>query len=121
MRLFADMHISPRTVAHLRSRGHDVLRVNEVLPATAPDDDVIAFARSENRAIVTQDLDFSRLVAASGLARPSIVSLRLPSSRVEYVNDVLDRTLPAIEQYLEEGAIITVEDGRVRRRMLPVG
>jgi Domain of unknown function (DUF5615) len=35
MRLLADMHISPRTVAFLRSLGHDVLRVPELLLSLA--------------------------------------------------------------------------------------
>jgi predicted nuclease of predicted toxin-antitoxin system len=120
MRLLADMHVSPRTVAHLRGAGHDAIRVNEVLPANAKDEEIVAYALAQDRVILTQDLDFSRIVAASGLLRPSVISVRLASSRVEHVNDVLDRTLHAISPFTDEGAIVTVEDSRVRRRMLPV-
>ncbi len=42
MRLLADMHISPRTVEFLRSLGHDVVRVNAILPATASDETIVA-------------------------------------------------------------------------------
>jgi len=35
MRLLADLHISPRTVQFLQRLGHEVIRVNEILPATA--------------------------------------------------------------------------------------
>ena len=42
MRLLADLHISPRTVQFLRQLGHDVIRVNEILPATAPDPAIVA-------------------------------------------------------------------------------
>jgi len=120
MRLLADMHVSPRTVAYLRELGHDAIRVNEILPASAPDEVVVAHAREQSRVIITQDLDFSRMVAASGLSHPSVISLRLSSSRVEYVHGVLDRVLPALEQYVRSGAIVTVEDSRVRWRALPV-
>ena len=44
MRLLADMHIAPRTVAWLRSLGHDVRRVTERLPPTAADAAVVAAA-----------------------------------------------------------------------------
>jgi predicted nuclease of predicted toxin-antitoxin system len=121
MRLVADMHISPRTVLHLRRSGHDVVRVSEILPPTAPDEDVLAVAITENRVVLTQDLDFSRLVAVSGNVHPSVISLRLSSSRVEHVHQILDRVLPGLESIVVEGAIVAVEDERVRRRSLPIG
>ena len=121
MRLLADMHISPRTVAHLRATGHDVVRVDALLPPTAADEDVLGRAISEKRVVLTQDLDFSRLVVASGRTQPSIISLWLTSSRIEHVNAVLDRVLPSLEHLFDEGAIVSIEDDRVRKRTLPVG
>lgn len=120
MRLLADMHIAPRTVALLRSLGHDVRRVNELLPPTAADAAIVAAAIRDGRSILTQDLDFSAIVALSGNIVPSVISLRLSSSRVERVNAVLEAVLPGLEPDLREGAIVTVEDGRVRRRRLPL-
>ncbi len=119
MRLLADMHVSPRTVDFLRSVGHDVLRVTEVLPPTAADQTIIARAIEDNRVILTQDLDFSAAIALAGRGVPSLISLRLSSSRIEHVNDVLERT-PAIERDVEEGMIVAVEDHRIRRRRLPI-
>ena len=37
MKILADMHISPHTVAFLRSLGHDTVRVNEILPSDSSD------------------------------------------------------------------------------------
>ena len=45
MKLLADMHIAPRTVQHLRQIGHDVLRVDDILPPTATDTLIIATAK----------------------------------------------------------------------------
>ena len=122
MRLLADMHISPspRTVEFLRSLGHEVVRVNEILPATASDETIVARAIEENRAVLTQDLDFSATVALAGKSVPSLISLRLSSSRVEYVNTVLQKVLPGLEQDVLAGMMIAVEDQRIRRRPLPV-
>src|SRR5207248_1318004 len=97
MRLLADLHISPLTVAVLNSLGHDVIRVSDVLPLNAADQLIIETARREARIILTQDLDFSRLIAVSGHSAPSLISLRLRSSRIEYVNAVLLRVLPSLE------------------------
>jgi predicted nuclease of predicted toxin-antitoxin system len=69
MRLLADMHIAPRTVTFLRSLGHDVVRVDALLSPTATDEDVANTAAREARYILTQDLDFSAIVALSGRSR----------------------------------------------------
>ena len=114
------MHIAPRTVAFLRSLGHDVVRVDELLVPTATDEDVVVAAAGDGRCVLTQDLDFSAIVALSGRAIPSVISLRLSSSRVERVNAALQEVFPGVEKDLLDGAIVTVQDGRVRVRKLPV-
>jgi predicted nuclease of predicted toxin-antitoxin system len=120
MRLLADLHISPSTVAFLRTLGHDVVRVDAILPKTASDEEIVAAARAASRSILTQDLDFSAIIALSGAQTPSLVTLRLGSSRVPHVNEVLARALPQIEDDVARGSVVTVEDGTVRRRTLPI-
>jgi predicted nuclease of predicted toxin-antitoxin system len=97
MRLLADLHISPQTVVFLKSLGHDVIRVGDVVPINATDELIIEQARRDSRIILTQDLDFSRLIAISGESAPSLISLRLNSSRIEYVNTLLSRVLPDLD------------------------
>jgi predicted nuclease of predicted toxin-antitoxin system len=120
VRLLADLHISPSTVAYLRTLGHDVVRVDAILPNTAADEEIVAAARAADRSILTQDLDFSAIIALSGARSPSLVTLRLASSRVPYVNEVLARALPLIEEDLAQGCAVTVEDGAIRTRSLPI-
>ena len=114
------MHVSPRTVARLVALGHDAVRVSDVLPPSATDAEIVAEAIRDSRAILTQDLDFSALVALSGRTGPSVISLRLSSSRVETVNDRLAVVLPAIQAVVGAGAIVAVEDAVVRIRTLPL-
>lgn len=118
MRLLADLHIAPRTVEFLRTLGHDVVQVTDLLPANASDKEIVERAAQERRTILTQDLDFSSIIALSGRRTPSLLFLRLSSSKIEMVNAVLQRTLPVLESDLEQGAIITVEDQRTRLRRL---
>jgi len=120
MKLLADVHISPRTVGFLRDLGHDAVRVPDVLPANAADEDIIEYASAHGQVIVTQDLDFSALIALSGRSRPSVVSLRLASSRIEHVNEVLGAVLNLIAPALHAGAIVSVDEQRIRTRDLPV-
>ena len=114
------MHISPATVEFLRALGHGITRVSALLPPNAADEEIIQCALREDRTILTQDLDFSALIALSGAARPSVISLRLSASRIERVNDVLRSVLPLVEREVMTGAVVTVEDGRIRCRTLPM-
>jgi hypothetical protein len=43
--LLADLNIAPRTVAYLRSLGHDVVRVDQALSPEADDEAIVAVAR----------------------------------------------------------------------------
>ncbi len=120
MKLLADLHIAPATVEFLRRLGHDVVRVSETLPPTATDREIVATAVAQGRVILTQDLDFSAIIALSGTTQPSLLSVRLSSSRIEHVNAVLERILPAVENDLLSGAVVVVEDQRIRLRQLPI-
>jgi predicted nuclease of predicted toxin-antitoxin system len=84
MKLPADLHISPRTVAFPRSLGHEAVRVDGILPKTASDEEIVAAARDSGSTVLTQDLDFSAIVALSGARTPSLITQRLASSRVEH-------------------------------------
>jgi len=120
IQLLADMNISPQTVTFLQQQGWDMIRVSEVLSATASDSEILEFARREERVIVTQDLDFSTLLALSGYNQPSLITLRLLASDPDTVNQKLIEVLPTIKQELEEGCAVTIEDTAVRIRRLPI-
>jgi predicted nuclease of predicted toxin-antitoxin system len=114
------MNISPQTVSDLCRLGWDTVRVNQVLPATATDDTILEHARAQNRVVLTQDLDFSALLALSGQDRPSLVTIRTSSADPAFVISRLENTLPAVETQLSAGSIVTIEDTSYRVRSLPI-
>ena len=120
LKFIADVHISPLTVSDLQQAGYDIIRVTDSLPPTASDEEIITLAISKGAIIVTQDLDFSALIAQSGLGKPSVISLRLNNARPEVITRVLRQVLPQIETQLSEGVIVSIEETRFRVRKLPV-
>ncbi len=120
LRLLADMNISPKTVDALRKRGWDIVRVSQLLPVNASDQEILDLARQEGRVVVTQDLDFSALLALEGYHQPSLITLRLSGADLETVTQKLLELLPQLEQVLQEGCAVTVEDTLVRVRRLPI-
>ncbi|WP_423819297.1 DUF5615 family PIN-like protein [Salinibacter ruber] len=71
------MNISPLTVNVLQQAGWDAHRVSTPLSADASDESILAYAAETDQAVCTQDLDFSALLAVSGRAQPSLITLRL--------------------------------------------
>ena len=120
MRIIADVHIRPGTVQHLNGLGHEIIRSIEVLPEEAPDQEIIRYARATDRVILTEDLDFTDIIALSGVTQPSLISLRLSDASMDNVNRVLEAAIPGLEELVVTGIIATVEDERVRVRQLPV-
>jgi predicted nuclease of predicted toxin-antitoxin system len=53
IRLYFDRHIMARLAVDLRGRGYDVLTTEEAGKDTASDEEQLAFATAENRAILT--------------------------------------------------------------------
>lgn len=120
LRLLADVHISPLTVATLKSQDYDIVRTTDLLPATATDEEILELARVEGKVVLTQDLDFSMLVALSNYELPSLITLRLSSAKPDIVAQKLLDVLPTVETELTEGAAVTISDDAVRVRKLPI-
>ncbi|NPV29480.1 MAG: DUF5615 family PIN-like protein [Firmicutes bacterium] len=119
LRYLADVHISPLTCELLRREGYQVVRVTEVLPPSAGDLEILRYARQNGMVIITQDLDFSGLLALTNLPGPSVVSLRLARPEPPAVARLLLRVLPQVEGDLKEGAVISVTERKFRVRRLP--
>ena len=66
MKFLADMGVSVSTVESLRRHAYDAVHLRAEQLMTLPDTDILAKARSEGRMLLTFDLDFGDLLAASG-------------------------------------------------------
>ncbi len=119
-RFLVDMNISPKTVRRLQQQGWEVIRVSELLPVSASDQEILELARHEKRVLVTQDLDFSALLALGGYHEPSLITFRLSVSDPEAITKKLLEIVPQVEQVLSDGCAISVDDSSFRVRRLPI-
>ena len=120
LRFLADMNISPMTVRELKERGWNIVRVAEVLNANAKDEDILSYARGNNMVLITQDLDFSALLAIGGYAGPSVISLRLEEPHPMLVARRLVDVVSEIVRQLKEGIVVSVDEATARYRNLPI-
>lgn len=103
MRLLADEHVPPAIVSALRGEGHDVAVVGESLEFGTPDSEILAFARDNNRVILSEDTDFRGadtelagehdpgLLACDTGAPPGEIAAAI--RRIEALLDTLDGTV----------------------------
>lgn len=120
MRFLADMGVALRVVRHLRAAGHDALHLAEQGLQRLPDRDIFAKARIEDRIVLTFDLDFAEIAAAAGTALPSVLIFRLGNAGADSVIERLTTAINSAGAMLLSGAIVAVEDRRIRVRSLPI-
>ncbi len=120
MRFLADMGISPKTVAFLQDLGHDALHLHAQGLDQSPDPIILEKARNEQRVLLTNDLDFGELIAAGGAKLPSVVIFRLRNMHHERIDRYLGEIVAQHKNALEQGAVISVTERRIRVRLLPL-
>jgi len=121
MRFLADMGVSQQLVEWLRTNGHEAVHLRDQGLQRLPNGEIFQKAGSEQRIVLTFDLDFGEILAASGGQVVSVILFRLRNTRTRFVIQRLDDVLKQSSVDLSQGAIIIVEDGRHRVRSLPIG
>ena len=64
VRILVDMSVDIRVADWLRSQGHDAVHLRDEGLHRMPNGEIFAKALSEDRIVVTSDLDFGEIVAA---------------------------------------------------------
>lgn len=70
--------------------------------------------------VLTQDLDFGTLLALTHAKGPSVLPVRGQNTLPESLGDLVAAALRHHEDALISGALVTVEEGKNRVRILPI-
>lgn len=120
MKFLADMGIAQSTINWLKANGYDSVHLRDKGLQSISDTEIVKIAKKEERVILTCDLDFGDLMAASQEICPSVIIFRLDDEKPKNVNKRLAQILKESFHALEKGAIISVEESRHRVRLLPI-
>ncbi len=120
MKFLADMGVSITTVRALRQHGENAVHLRELGLQTLPDEQILARAINEHQIVLTFDLDFGDLLAASGDKTPSVILFRMRNHTPAVITPRLLEILGGCAGALEAGALIVVEDRGYRVRRLPI-
>jgi predicted nuclease of predicted toxin-antitoxin system len=70
--------------------------------------------------VLTNDLDFSAILAATRADGPSVFQIRAQALSPRRLGDVLLSALSRFEKDLLTGALVTMDEARARARILPL-
>lgn len=119
MKLLVDMNLSPRWVRRLQAAGIEAIHWSSVGRANAPDTEIMAYASEFGFIVLTQDLDFSSMLASTADRRPSVAQIRSAEVSPEIVGPQVVTALLQVAEDLEAGALLTIDPKRTRVRLLP--
>lgn len=120
MKLLIDMNLSPRWVHLLKNNGFETLHWSTFGKATASDSEIMAWASDNRYVVLTNDLDFSAILAATQGIAPSIVQIRAEDVSPDVIGDKIVHALQQMRPELEAGALMSIDDKTMRIRILPL-
>lgn len=120
MKLLVDMNLSPRWVALLSDAGWEAEHWSVVGKPNAPDSEIMSYAAEHDYVVLTHDLDFSAILAATHGQKPSVVQIRIEDVSPQLAGPQVLAAIHHLQAELQAGALVTVGPRRSRVRMLPL-
>lgn len=120
MKLLVDMNLSPRWVRFLGNAGIEAAHWSTLGANNAPDTEIMAYASANDYVVLTHDLDFSAILAATHGKKPSVVQIRADDVSPDVIGSQVIAALRQMTSDLANGALLTIDPNRTRMRLLPL-
>jgi predicted nuclease of predicted toxin-antitoxin system len=114
MRAKLNENIDARIAVVLRGAGHDATTVREQGLHGSADSDLCRICISENRVLITLDLDFSNVLRYPPEGTSGIIVLRGPDDLFSTVRILIETLIEALNKENPLSQLWIVEPGRVR-------
>ena len=120
IRILVDMNLSPDWIDWFHGQQWEAVHWSSIGAPTAPDQVIMAWARTHQYIVFTHDLDFGTLLALTNADGPSVIQVRAQNIFPEHLGRFLFSALTQHEELLEKGALIVVDESEARARVLPL-
>jgi predicted nuclease of predicted toxin-antitoxin system len=120
MRFLIDMNLSPLWVPFIEAGGLQAQHWRDVGALDAPDEELLGYAEQRGLVLITQDLDFGRLLAMGGATTPSVIQFRAQDVLPGDVGSAFLATIEAARDQIVAGALVTIDPKADRVTLLPI-
>jgi predicted nuclease of predicted toxin-antitoxin system len=120
MKILIDMNLSPEWVDVLEKCGWTAVHWSTVGDPRAEDTVLMDWARANDHILFTHDLDFGSLLALTQAESPTVIQVRTQDVTPTHLAPALIEVLKKYKLELETGALIVLDEGRSRVRILPL-
>jgi predicted nuclease of predicted toxin-antitoxin system len=118
MKFVIDMNMGREWITYLAGAGHEALHWSTVGAGNARDEEIMQWARDNDRVVLTADLDFGSRLVSRRESTPSVVQVRTDETLVRLVGTVVLAAIDQTQADLTAGALVTVENEQYRVRRL---
>lgn len=119
MKILVDMNLSPAWTSFLKDAGWEATHWSTVGDPRAADAVLMAWAREHGYVVFTHDLDFGTMLALTRAPGPSVIQIRSEDITPAGSGALVVRALRQFGETLERGALVVVDEARLRARVLP--
>lgn len=120
MKILIDMNLSPAWVKVLKDAGWEAVHWSSVGDVRATDQVIFHWAIENGYVVFTHDLDFGAILAATNADAPSVFQVRVQDVFPRAISKRVVQVMKKYVELLEAGALITLDDGKSRVRILPL-
>jgi len=120
VKFVVDMNLAPSWAARLTRLGFEAVHWSTIGAAAAPDDQILAWAAEHDYVLITNDLDFSAILAATSGQAPSVLQVRTQDLMSEAAVNFVATAVDAFRSDIEAGALLSIDETGTRVRMLPL-
>jgi predicted nuclease of predicted toxin-antitoxin system len=120
MKILIDMNLSPRWADIFFAHNIEAIHWSRIGLASAPDSEIMAYAKANNYIVFTHDLDFSAILAITQNDKPSVIQIRTGDISPDVTGQLVINALSTAAEELEKGALITIDLKKIRLQILPL-
>lgn len=120
VKILIDVNLSPRWVDALADRGHDAIHWSTIGKLDAEDVTILEWASDQGAVLLSCDLDFGAILAATHALGPSVIQIRGNDVLPEAIAERVSRVISHLERELRQGALVSLDIGQARVRVLPL-
>ena len=119
MKILIDVNLSLHWADKLIAEGVEAVYWNTLGASDAPDTEIMTYAQENGYTVLTRDLDFGDILAATHSLKPSVVQIRTADARPKSLIKRVTNELTRLAAEIEHGTIVTIDEHKTRVHILP--